>query len=280
VLRSNGRQPDHCALEDKTMSTKKEKRINTIQKAVVLMVSIAFAGATWAATDSASVDEIAATPRVSDSLHFKTGGRTNQRDPLKATISNDEFDALKTDGTRAKSATKRSTDQTAGAQSQAASFDFWFYDVDVDLFYDDDGDGFFYGVDLWFDVDTIYSAAEVYAVVYLSYEGGPWNEYAATEDFTIHDTDVSDDYVLVTELITGYPTGEYDLLIELFDAYNGDFLASSGPEDTSELAFLPLEDSGFDSPVVQRTVVITESGGGALGIWMLLGLLAARRFKA
>ena len=262
------------------MSTKTEKRVNTIQKVAIFAVSIAFAGATWAATDSTSVDEIATTPRVSDSLHFKTGGRANQRDPLKATVSNDEFDALMTDGPRAKTASKRSTDQRDGAQSQTAAFDLWFYDVDVDLFYDDDGDGFYYGVDLWFDVDTIYSTAEVYAVVYLSYEGGPWNEYAATEDFTIHDTNESDDYVLVTELITGYPTGEYDLLIELFDAFNGDFLASSGPADTSELAFLPLEDSGFDSPVVQRTVVVTESGGGALGIWMLLGLLAVRRFRA
>ena len=76
------------------------------------------------------------------------------------------------------------------------------------------------------------------------------------------------------------PTGEYDLLIELFDAFTGEFLASYGPEDTSELAYLPLEDFGNDAPTTERRVIVTHSGGGALGIWFLLGLFAARRFRA
>ena len=59
--------------------------------------------------------------------------------------------------------------------------------------------------------------------MYLSYEGGPWNEYAETEDFTIFGTSSEDEYVLVSELMSGYPTGSYDILIELFDAYDGAF---------------------------------------------------------
>ena len=80
-----------------------------------------------------------------------------------------------------------------------------------------------------------------------------------------------------SELMSGYPTGDYDLLIELFDAYDGTFLSSFGPEDTSALAYLPLEDFNRDAPVVeQRVVVVTQSGGGAVGIWLLLGLFAVR----
>ena len=103
------------------------------------------------------------------------------------------------------------------------------------LFSDDDRDGYYYGIDLLIDADTIYSEADVYAVVYLSLDGGPWNEYAATEDFTLFGASGDDAYVLVTELMSGYPRGSYDLLIELFDAWDGSFLASLGPEESSEL---------------------------------------------
>jgi len=74
--------------------------------------------------------------------------------------------------------------------------------------------------------------------------------------------------------MSGYPTGQYDLLIELFDAFDGEFLTSFGPDETSELAYLPLEDFSRDAPVVeQRTVIVTQGGGGAFGIWLLLGLV-------
>ena len=172
------------------------------------------------------------------------------------------------------------SDSTMESATQAARLvvdDFWFYEVDVILFYDDDGDGYYYGIDLLFDVDTYYDVADVYAAVYLSYEGGPWNEYAVTEDFTIYGTSANDEYVLVTELASGYPTGEYDILIELFDAFDGAYLASIGPEDTSELAFLPLEDYNRDAPGFDRPVVVNRGGGGAAGIWLLIPLAAILR---
>jgi len=78
---------------------------------------------------------------------------------------------------------------------------------------------------------------------------------------------------MVTELVDGYPTGDYDLLIEIYDAYTGDYVASFGPEDSSELSYLPLEDYDRDTPsVVERRVTITRQGGGASGVWMLAGL--------
>jgi len=165
--------------------------------------------------------------------------------------------------------------KTMASGSVSPNVDFWFYSADVELFYDHDGDGYYYGIDLWFDADTYHAAADVYAVAYLSYEGGPWNEYAATDDFTIFSTSPDDDYVVETELISGYPRGDYDILIELFDSFNNEFLASIGPADTSELAFLPLEDADRDSPVIVVHTVDDHHGGGSLGLGTLLVLAAA-----
>ena len=178
---------------------------------------------------------------------------------------------------------KVSKDEYAGIPSKmgvrrsnsTASGDFWFYSADVLLFNDHDVDGHFHGVDLLFDADTYYQAAEVYAVFYLSLEGGPWNEYSATENFTLFGSSADDEFQIVTELVSGYPTGSYDLLVELFDGYNDDFLASYGPIDTSELAFLPLEDAGRDMPYVPPpTTVVVHDHGGSLGWPSLLALFA------
>ena len=68
--------------------------------------------------------------------------------------------------------------RSAPSEKQKAGNDFWFYAADVVLFNDDDFDGYYWGIDLLFDADTYYDVADVYAVVYLSYQGGPWNEFA------------------------------------------------------------------------------------------------------
>ncbi len=196
--------------------------------------------------------------------------------------SYDEFEALNLEGTRSPKKAS-SVQQKMGAavsqsgESQSGDPNFWFYDADIVLFSDFDHDGYYFGIDLLFDADTSYAAAEVYAVIYLSYEYGPWNEYAETDDFTLFGTASSDDYVVETELVSGYPTGDYDILIELFDAYDGTYLASIGPEDTSELALLPLEDSTRDAVSGGQTqVVVNSGGGGSTGLLFLIGLLAVR----
>jgi hypothetical protein len=207
--------------------------------------------------------------RMSVSQHAAQGGRTSS---ANTSVSEDEFPALVTAGERNRSgATTGSSKPGVGsAPAESAGINFWVYDADVQLFNDDDVDGFFHGIDLLFDVDTNFNSADIYAVVYLSYEGGPWNEYAATEDFTIFGSSGSDEYVLVTELMQGYPTGSYDLLIEVFDAYDGTFLADFGPNDSSAISFLPLEDFNRDAPVNEVRIVESHGGGGgALDAWML-----------
>lgn len=194
------------------------------------------------------------------------------------TVSNDEYVLLQTDGTRSKNRTQSAQRKGSGLTiAQSVNTEFWFYDVDVELFTDQDRDGYFQGIDLWFDADTIYTAADVYAVIYLSFEYGPWNEYAATDNFALLGSVSTDDYTVETELVSGYPTGSYDILIELYDAFDDTLVATIGPDETSELALLPLEDSTRDAAVVvvEPHVVVTE-GGGALGALFLLGLLAVR----
>lgn len=192
-----------------------------------------------------------------------------------------EYPALKLPGEQG---SDNSTSAPAKMSASLANIDFWFYSADVELYFDHDGDGYYYGIDLWFDADTIFDAVDVYAVVFLSFEGGPWNEFAATEDFTIFGASSDDDYVIETDLISGYPTGSYDLLIELYDPIDGEFLASIGPDDTSELAFLPLEDSDRDAPLVFVHPFRSHGGGGAAGLLMLLALatvaLCARRIRS
>lgn len=200
-------------------------------------------------------------------LSVTTQGLASEQDTAFAGPQ-DKYGALTTLGDRNKSS--RSSEQQKSTISYAAApnTDFWFYDAWVDLYADIDRDGFFSGIELTFDADTIYAVADVYAVVYLSYELGSWNEYAVTEDFTILGSSGTDEYFIETDLVAGYPTGDYDILIELFDAFDNSFIASIGPEDTSELALLPLEDMDRDS--LETTQIVVNSGGGGSFSWLLL----------
>jgi len=243
---------------------------------VASLLALTVAGASQAAPDA--MDGV----RSSISRHIAKGGRDN---PTLTSESADEYGALATSGARGKPTARGGLSKLgSGSQStQSASLEFWFFDADVQLFNDDDNDGFFHGIDLLFDADTIYSAAEVYAVVYLSLDFGPWNEYGVTEDFWIFGASGTDEYVLITELMSGYPTGNYDLLIELFDAVDSSFLTSFGPDDTSALSFLPLEDINRDAPIGEIPVAVSHSGGGAADAWtisillLLLVVSAARK---
>ena len=199
--------------------------------------------------------------RVSRSLR---GNPDRMRETYsKHKTSNDQYKALALGGSR-----------SVRNEQQAGGIDFWFYTADVILFNDDDFDGYYWGIDLLFDADTYFDVVDVYAAVYLSYEGGPWNEIAVTESFPIFGATSDDEYVVVTELLSGYPTGDYDVLIELFDSFDGTFLAEFGPEDSSELSFLPLEDANRDDPNFDRPVVVVQrGGGGATSWWMIITML-------
>lgn len=209
----------------------------------------------------------AADMRESTTDYYDRGGRA--RISLQARTE-DRYGGLTTEGLRNKPGRTAESGKTSSSAAAKELNDFWIYYADVELFNDDDRDGYFHGIDVLFDADTYFEVADVYAVLYLSYEGGPWNEYAVTETFSIYGATSDDEYVVVTELRSGYPTGNYDLLIELYDTWDGSFVADMGPEDNPELGYLPLEDFNRDDPRRGSQ----RRGGGAVD-WLTFVLLGA-----
>ncbi|MEM8549086.1 MAG: choice-of-anchor H family protein, partial [Pseudomonadota bacterium] len=188
-------------------------------------------------------------------------------------------DRVGRDDSKAKTAT--GTKPTAGDGSarksaslapESVNVDFWIYDARTVIRDDFDGDGFFTRVELTFDADTIFTSADVFAVLYLSLEGGTWEEYGETDVFDIFGTSGNDEYFFDTDLLSGFPPGSYDILIELYDAFDNSLAAVYGPEDDLDLFDLPLESVGNDGPAAPIVVSNTEGGGGALGLLGLTGL--------
>lgn len=124
--------------------------------------------------------------------------------------------------------------------------DYSIYDAHVDLLRDDDGDGFYHRFELNFDADTSYYSADVYARLYLSYQGGPYYHYYTTDTFTIDGSASDDDYEVSTTLTSGYPSGYYDLAIDLYEAGSHHLVASIDGYADYDLSALPLEDLGHE----------------------------------
>ncbi len=167
-------------------------------------------------------------------------------------------------------------------RSQAAILNtgFWVYSAVTALQFDDDADGHYTRLIVDFDVDSSYLFADVYARLYLSRNGGVWTEYAVTEDFSVLESDANDNYVVETDLVEGYPADYYDVLIEIYDTFDGSLVAEYGPADSVDMLELPLEDELNDRAQVQIAISTGGGGGGSLGISLLLamfGLLLLRR---
>lgn len=168
-----------------------------------------------------------------------------------------------------------------GANSLRAMYgDSWVYEATTDVFADRDGDGYFRYLRVQFDVDTIYMESYVYAEIYLSADGAAWEHLYSTQDFPIWGSDPDDDYEVETELVSGYSTGLYDVLIEIYDADTGELVDEFGPNESPEFSLLPLEDSERDGAFVPPPPPPNDGGGGAfswLGLAGLLGALALQR---
>lgn len=163
--------------------------------------------------------------------------------------------------------------------SENINQEFWVFDAFATIRDDFDFDGFSTRVELTFDVDTVFNSADVFAVLYLSLEGGPWTEYGSTEVFRIFGASGNDEYFFDSDLVSGFPTGYYDILIEVYDTFDGRLVADFGPNESPDLFELPLESISLDSPN-EPVVVVSSEGGGAAGfgtLGLLLGLLGLAR---
>jgi MYXO-CTERM domain-containing protein len=165
------------------------------------------------------------------------------------------------------------------ASLRATYGDSWVYEATTDVFADRDADGYFRYLRVRFDVDSLYNSSWVYAEIYLSADGNAWEHLYSTKDFEVFGSDPDDDYEVETELVSGYPAGLYDVLIEIYDADTNELVDEFGPNESSDFSVLPLEDAGRDGvpPPVDDGY---HGGGGAvswLGLAGLLGALALRR---
>jgi hypothetical protein len=165
-----------------------------------------------------------------------------------------------------------------GPKILAATFgDSYVFEGFTDLFSDRDRDGYFHHLRVTFDVDTVFPVSYVYAMVWISADGNSWERIYTTADFAVYATSPDDDYEVETDLVSGYSTGLYDVLIELYDAQTDTLLDEYGPNESPEFSLLPLEDSyrDGDAPPSDGGPVIVEDGGGGASSWLMLPFLLA-----
>jgi len=151
----------------------------------------------------------------------------------------------------------------------------------MSLLQDDiDGDGFYQTFSVFFDAD-IYSYTdnqfgEVYALLYISRNGGPWTHYFTTDTFLIEGDSDLDEYEVITTFLSGYSTDYYDVLIDLYQVGYSDIVASYSSDDDNALYALPLESADYDEPYIEivETVTVTH-GGGFSAITLLIILISA-----
>ena len=154
----------------------------------------------------------------------------------------------------------------------ARASDFWFHDAGSTLRSDRDGDGFHREFRIRFDADVISGSAIVFARLYLRRVGDlDWLLYHETDDFEIIGEDGDDDYFVTTTLDDGWPTGDYDVLVDLYESGFPGIVATIGPVDSGALALLPLEETGLDLPIelpgydiedVTTTLLIDDDADG------------------
>lgn len=169
----------------------------------------------------------------------------------------------------------------------------WITDIGTSLYHDEDRDGYYSSLSLIIDADTSRSYTEVYLTIDLQHHQGSRERLHTSNIFSIYGSSLSDEYQIDLDLLQNYPTGTYDLYIELHDAYDRDVLDWVNASNFNNLSALPLESEDRDHTYdpapnepqytpANDDIYVTEYAGSA-GLSMSLGLglvLAARRRKA
>jgi hypothetical protein len=197
------------------------------------------------------------TPKVQSksatSVHLKTAAGAHKKDALAKTF-------------------------TVRPEAKTINQEFWIFDASVVFFSDDDNDGYYNHFSVELDADTEFSSAEVYARLYLG-KDEVFKEYHTTSIFNIFSDNSNDSFVVESELLNGFSSAEYEVLIELYDAYNDELVAVFDGNDDADLYLLSLESKEYES--IQVVVVVTEHGG-SVSLWGLLLLpilLMTRQYR-
>lgn len=166
---------------------------------------------------------------------------------------------------------KNKTATLARSNSVSNYADFAIYGATTFLQDDYDSDGFYQTFSVSFDAD-IYSyipsqLGEVYALLYISKNGGPWTHYYTTDNFLIEGETDLDEYEVITTFLSGYSADHYDILIDLYQEGYSDIVASYSSDDSNALYALPLESADYDEPYIE---VIEVSHGGSFSLVIIL----------
>jgi hypothetical protein len=170
-------------------------------------------------------------------------------------------------------------DNNLAAKNSSSGYhpDFWIYDAWVSLIGDYDADGYFYRFSVELDADTNWSHAEVYVRFYL---GDPqvFEEYHLSSVFSIYGDSSQDTFRLESELLEGVPPYDYDILIELYDAYSDELVAIIDNDQDGDLSYISLESYDYEYVRPDIIVVSRESGGSiSSGLWCCLALMGLAR---
>lgn len=162
---------------------------------------------------------------------------------------------------------------------------FAIYEGYSQLIEDYDSDGFYQTFSVTFDADLIsynpYEQAIVYAELYLSENGGPWQHYYTSDSFIIQGDSSDDNFEVYSNLKQGFKPNHYDVLIDLYEVGYPDIIASYSSDDTNSLYALPLESSDYDPEYVEYYEETHFHGGSnsPTGLIVIILVLALRRLN-
>ena len=166
--------------------------------------------------------------------------------------------------------------------SQDYTADFAIYGASSFLQNDYDNDSFYQTFSVTFDADiysyTANQFGEVYALLYISKNGGPWTHYFTTNSFIIEGESTLDEYEIITTFLSGYSSDYYDVLIDLYQVdYNG-IVATYSSDDSNALYALPLESADYDEPYGETYIEIVETSAGSI-YWLILLSISTYLFR-
>jgi len=179
-------------------------------------------------------------------------------------------------------ATKPNMSNTSRSFSDGS---FVIYEGFSQLIEDYDGDSYYQTFSVTFDADLVNHGAHVEAVVYaelyLSENGAPWEHYYSTDSFVIHGESTDDEFEVYSTLGQGFTTNHYDVLIDLYEEGYPNIVASYSSDDSNSLYGLPLESSDYDLAYVEYYEEATIHGGGTsvLALIIIFMLLLMRYFQ-
>ena len=159
---------------------------------------------------------------------------------------------------------------------------FVIYEGYSQLIEDFDSDGYYQTFSVTFDADLItyspYDEAAVYAELYLSENGGPWQHYYTTDSFVIHGESSDDIFEVYSTLAQGFNPNHYDVLIDLYEVGYPNIVASYSSDDSNSLYALPLESSDYDVEYIEyyEETHIYGGSGGVVSLLVLLTLMLRR----